>query len=107
MTRLSQEKSPRRVDDRFKSSPIVSIGMPVYNCEETLGVAVRSILQQTFQDWELLIIDDGSSDKTVEVGSSVEDPRIQMIADGLHKGIPHRRNQAIKMTRGNYRSEEH
>jgi glycosyltransferase involved in cell wall biosynthesis len=83
-------------------SPMVSIGMPVYNCEKTLGVAIRSVLQQTFQDWELLIIDDGSSDKTVEVGNAFDDPRIQTIADGLHKGVPRRRNQAIKMSRGNY-----
>jgi GT2 family glycosyltransferase len=70
MTRLAREKDPRRVRDRFKSLPLVSIGMPVYNCEKTLGVAIRSILQQTFQDWELLILDDGSSDKTVGVGNS-------------------------------------
>jgi Glycosyl transferase family 2 len=102
MALLLREHHRRQVDEGFKSSPVVSIGMPVYNCQETLDVAVRSILRQTFQDWELLILDDGSSDKTVQIGSTFEDPRIQLIADGLHKGIPRRRNQAIKMSRGRY-----
>jgi Glycosyl transferase family 2 len=70
MTQLAREKDPRRVRDRFKSSPLVSIGMPVYKCEKTVGVAIRLILQQTFQGWELLILDDCSSDETVEVGNS-------------------------------------
>lgn len=82
--------------------PTVSIGMPVYNCERTLGAALRSIVKQTFQDWELLLVDDGSSDKTVADARGVKDPRIQVIADGLHMGIPYRRNQTIEMSRGKY-----
>jgi glycosyltransferase involved in cell wall biosynthesis len=83
-------------------NPLVSIAMPVFGCEKTLGLTIRSILHQSLQDWELLIIDDGSPDKTVEIGRSFKDPRILVIADGLHLGIPRRRNQAIEMSRGKY-----
>jgi len=83
-------------------SPVISIAMPVYNCEKTLAITVRSICRQTFEDWELLIIDDGSSDKTVELARSLTDPRINVIIDGAHRGIAYRRNQAIEMSRGKY-----
>jgi glycosyltransferase involved in cell wall biosynthesis len=83
-------------------SPTVSICTPVYNCENTLAITVRSILLQNFTDWELLIIDDGSSDKTVEVARSLSDSRIRVMADGLHRGIAYRRNQGIEMSRGKY-----
>ncbi len=83
-------------------SPVVSICTPVYNCEKTLAITVRSILQQSFEDWEMLIIDDGSSDKTVEVARGIDDSRVRLIADGLHRGIAYRRNQAIEMSRGKY-----
>ena len=44
--------------------PLVSIGMPVRNNEATLGLALRSILSQTYRNWELLLMDDGSTDDT-------------------------------------------
>lgn len=99
---MTQEKEPRLPRGKFRPSPVVSIGMPLFNCEKTLGAALRSILKQTFQNWELLIIEDGSTDRTLEVAQSFGDPRIRVIADGEHKGLVARLNQAIVLSQGRY-----
>ncbi|MDZ4874009.1 MAG: putative glycosyltransferase EpsE [Chroococcidiopsis cubana SAG 39.79] len=82
--------------------PLVSIGMPVFNCEQVLTSAVNSIVNQTYQNWELILIDDGSKDKTLEVANSFSDPRIKVISDGLNLKLPRRLNQAISLSKGKY-----
>lgn len=79
--------------------PLVTIAMPVRNCDATLEVAVRSILQQTFQSWELLLIDDGSEDHTLEISRRFSDPRVTVLSDGEGLGLPARLNQAIARSR--------
>src|SRR5262245_7924035 len=74
--------------------PLVSIGMPVFNCEKTLAIAIRSILNQTYDNWELLLMDDGSIDRTLDVARSFDDPRISVVTDHSHKGLVPRLNQA-------------
>jgi len=82
--------------------PLVSIGMPVRNCERTLAFAIRSILWQTYSNWELLLIDDGSSDATLRIARSFADVRIKIWADGTPRGLPDRLNQAIELAQGEY-----
>lgn len=82
--------------------PLVSIGMPVYNCAEVLEVAIRSILKQTFCDWELLLIDDGSTDRTPDLCRSFADRRIRLFADGSHRALVRRLNEAVDLSRGKY-----
>jgi len=82
--------------------PLVSIGMPILNCEKTLKVAVRSVLNQTYSHWELLLIDDGSEDQTLNIALSFKDPRIRVIADGLNQKLQRRLNQAISLSEGKY-----
>src|SRR6516164_1614607 len=84
------------------SSPLVSIGMPAFNCEETLAVAIRSILSQSCEDWELLVMEDGSGDGTLEVARSFSDSRISVISDASHKGLVARLNQAVEISLGKY-----
>ena len=88
--------------ERNGQVPRVSIGMPSYNCAPTLDAAVRSILNQTFCDWELLLIDDGSTDGTLDIARKYPDPRICVYADGSHAGLVARLNQAIELGRGKY-----
>jgi glycosyltransferase involved in cell wall biosynthesis len=83
-------------------SPRISIGMPVRNSERSIATAICSILHQTFSDWELLVLDDGSSDSTVAVSSSFHDQRIRLMSDGFHSGLPARLNQAVRVSRGRY-----
>lgn len=80
--------------------PLISVGMPVRNNAGTLGLAVRSLLAQTHGDFELLLIDDGSTDGTLEVMRSFDDPRVRVFSDGRGLGLPARLNQAIAESSG-------
>jgi glycosyltransferase involved in cell wall biosynthesis len=81
---------------------VISVALPVLNGERTLKDAVVSILSQGYSDWELLVMDDGSSDRSVEIAKSFNDPRIRVVADGLHRGISGQVNRAVQMARGKY-----
>ncbi len=83
-----------------ESSPLISIAMPVRNCERTLEVTLRSILWQTYADWELLLIDDGSTDATLRIAREFRDSRIRVFSDSTSKGLPERLNQAIALSKG-------
>jgi glycosyltransferase involved in cell wall biosynthesis len=76
--------------------------MPVFNAQETVCKSVLSILNQTFQDWELLVFDDGSTDATSELLKRISDPRITCYVDGKNIGIANRMNQAIYYAKGRY-----
>jgi glycosyltransferase involved in cell wall biosynthesis len=82
--------------------PLVSVAMPVFNCGNTIEVAIRSILNQSYGNWQLLVVDDGSTDKSVEIATRLADPRISVFVDNRHRGTVHRLNQAVAMTRGEY-----
>jgi len=83
------------------SIPIVSIVLPVYNAGPTLAQALASIQLQTFRDWELILIDDGSTDGCM-VGLSSSDNRVRMVQDGRNLGLAARLNQGIDLARGKY-----
>lgn len=82
--------------------PLVSIGMSVLNCERTLTPTIRSLLNQTYENWELLLIDDGSTDNTLRLARSFNDSRIKVISDGINMRLPARLNQAVALSRGKY-----
>lgn len=76
--------------------------MSMYNSEGTIAAAIRSILSQTYQNWELCLIDDGSSDFSLEQMRRFSDPRIRIISDGRNKGLAARLNEAVRLSRGKY-----
>jgi glycosyltransferase involved in cell wall biosynthesis len=76
--------------------------MPVYNCEQTLAQAIRSILCQTYENWELILIDDGSTDKTLDVARSFTDPRIRIFVDEKNRGLPTQLNKTVSLSQGIY-----
>lgn len=80
----------------------VSIGIPFRNARRVLAAAVRSVFAQTHHDWELLLIDDGSTDGSIEVVRHLDDPRVRLVADGSHRGLCARLNQIAAMARGTY-----
>jgi len=84
------------------AEPLISVGMPVLDCEPTVALAISSVLGQSYRNWELLVIDDGSRDRTVQIAASIPDPRVRILADGRHEGLPRRLNQAIQASRGTY-----
>lgn len=83
-------------------NPAVSVLMPVHNGEHYLKEAVESILAQTFADFEFLIIDDGSTDRSRQIVESFSDPRIVLVANAENRGTVHVLNQGIALARGRY-----
>jgi glycosyltransferase involved in cell wall biosynthesis len=90
-------------DASLTAAPIVSVVMPVYNSEAYLADAVGSILAQTFTDWELICVDDGSRDGSLEVLRRYEraDPRVRVITRP-NTGVTRARNDGIAVARGRY-----
>ncbi len=82
--------------------PLVSIALPVYNAEKTLEVSLSSVLLQTYRNWELFIIDDGSADAGLSIAEQFRDDRIKIIANGTNRGISACLNQAVDKARGKY-----
>lgn len=76
--------------------------MPVYNAEKYLAEAIDSILQQTFEDFEFLIIDDGSSDRSVAIVQSYTDPRIRFVQNEQNMGISETLNKGIQLSAADY-----
>lgn len=85
-----------------KSSPKITVLMPVYNCELYVREAIESILNQTFTDFELLIIDDASTDATASIVKSYTDSRIQLIQKPVNTGYTNSLNQGLKIAKGEY-----
>jgi glycosyltransferase involved in cell wall biosynthesis len=87
----------------MKQSPTVSVVMPVYNVERYVAQAVESILAQTFADFELLILDDGSRDRSLSILQTLaaQDKRIRLISRE-NQGIPRTRNELLSQSRGEF-----
>ncbi len=79
--------------------PAITVLMPVFNGERFLGEAIGSILDQTFTDFEFLIIDDGSTDKTMDIIKSHQDDRIRLIKNEKNLGISKSLNKGIDLAR--------
>lgn len=77
----------------------ITIGIPFYNAESTLLDAVRSVFAQSHENWELILIDDGSTDRSLELAESIVDPRIRVVSDGQNKRLPTRLNQITELAK--------
>lgn len=84
------------------SEPLVSVILPVYNAGEYLRLAVLSIVQQSYGNWELLLIDDASTDAAVESLGDIEDSRIQIINNIQNIGLAATLNRGISLAKGQY-----
>lgn len=86
------------------TSPLVSIVMPSYNSGKTISAAIQSILLQEYDNWELLVTDDNSSDDTVAILKAFEaqDTRINVVCNNTNSGAGFSRNHSIKRSKGKY-----
>ena len=82
--------------------PIVSVIMSMRNSASTVGAAVRSVLMQTLRDWELIVIDDGSSDQSSAIVEGFHDERIRLIRETRSAGLAARLNQAVGLCGGEF-----
>lgn len=82
--------------------PQISVIMPVYNVEKYISIAVQSILNQTFDNFELIIIDDASTDKTYDIINCFQDKRIIKLQNQINKGVSATLNEGLKIAHGEY-----
>lgn len=89
---------------KVKNSPTVSVVIPTYNRAHLTGRAIRSVLNQTYHDFEIIVVDDGSTDNTEEVIKKIQeqDKRIRYIQHEKNKGAAAARNTGIKAAQGEY-----
>ncbi|WP_052494084.1 glycosyltransferase [Nitrosospira sp. NpAV] len=81
--------------------PLVSVILPSFNHAAFVNEAVQSVLDQTFRDFELIVVDDGSSDGTADIVASIRDPRLTLIRLSENRAV-HARNLALSRARGQY-----
>lgn len=82
--------------------PNVSIGIPFYNSESSLLNAINSVLLQSYQNFELILVDDGSTDSSLQIARSFSDNRIRIFSDGVNKGLANRLNEIISIAKYDY-----
>lgn len=83
-------------------APKVTMLMGVYNGERTIREAIDSVLEQTYKDFELLIINDGSKDKSVEIIESIKDPRIRLVHNEKNMNLVPTFNRGLELAQGEY-----
>ncbi|MFV8225326.1 glycosyltransferase family 2 protein [Christiangramia aquimixticola] len=86
----------------MKENRLVSVIMPAYNCQSFITGAIQSVIQQTYTNWELLIVDDASTDATRKCikEHSISEPRIRSFFNSKNRGTDYSRNKAIKAAKG-------
>lgn len=88
--------------DSGRKSPKVSVITAVYNAGAYIEATVRSILGQSFGDFEYILVDDGSKDNSVDVIQQFSDPRIYLLLNDTNRGVIYSRNHAISVCNGQY-----
>lgn len=81
---------------------LVSIIMPAFNAEEYISNSIKSVLHQTYPNWELIIVDDCSLDKTLEIISDFRDERIIILENEKNSGAAISRNRALREAKGKW-----
>jgi glycosyltransferase involved in cell wall biosynthesis len=81
-------------------APAISVVMPLYNRAATVRAAIDSVLAQTFADFELIVVDDGSTDGSADVVAAIGDPRLMLVRLGSNGGGNAARNEGIRRARG-------
>jgi len=82
--------------------PKITVFMAAYNAASYINESIKSILNQTFEDFELLIVNDGSTDETVPIIKKFVDPRIRLVHNDRNRGLVYTRNVALTAARGEY-----
>lgn len=83
-------------------SPLISVVMPVYNGERTVLSSINSILSQTYSNIELIVIDDISTDKTIDILKSIKDPRVRVLSHPVRSGVGAIRRFGTSYAKGEY-----
>lgn len=84
------------------SSPKITVFMAAYNSSAFISESISSVLSQSYGNFELLIVNDGSNDKTVDIVNSFQDERIRLIHNSRNRGLVYTRNRVLEEARGEY-----
>lgn len=86
----------------IENNVLVTIAIPFYNSEKYLAYAIQSVINQTYQNWELLLMDDGGRDGSMSLAREFasHDARIRIVSDGENRGLAYRLNESIAMAKG-------
>lgn len=84
------------------AKPVVSVVIPVHNRADLIGRAVSSVISQTFDKWELIVVDDGSDEDVLSVLTRFTDPRISVVRLDKNSGAPVARNTGVRRARGDF-----
>ena len=84
------------------SKPDLTIGISFKNPGPFFGLALQSVFAQSFRNWELILIDDGSTDGSVELAGSLRDPRVRVYHDGQSKSLNVRLNELVRLATGKF-----
>lgn len=95
-------KSINSPQEKLPATPLVTVSMPAFNSEHYIAEAIESILSQTYKNFELIIVDDGSSDRTREIIKLYSDPRIVKIFSDQNRGLITTRNLIASIAKGKY-----
>ena len=87
---------------KTNSAPRISVLIPVYNAAPFIAETIRAVLKQTFEDFELILLNDGSTDNSAEIIATFDDPRIRYAENEQNLGISATRNKLVSMARGEY-----
>ncbi len=86
----------------MSTTPLVTIGLPFYNNDDTLVAAVKSVFAQTVDDWELIMVNDGGTDRSLEIAQAVDDSRVRVVDNRENRKLAYRLNEIAQMARGKY-----
>lgn len=84
------------------TNPSISVVIPTYNRQGTVERAIGSVLGQTFQDLEIIVVDDGSSDETIACVQGITDPRLRLVKFSVNRGPAEARNAGVEAARGTF-----
>lgn len=86
----------------MRNHPCITVAIPIFNAEKYVEMAINSVLAQTYDNFELFLIDDGSSDGSLDLIRGLNDPRIQVFSDGKNQGLTYRLNESVRLAKGEF-----
>lgn len=91
-------------EENLINEPLVSIITPLYNCEKYIDETIQSVINQTYKNWEMIIVDDCSKDNGVKIVEKYQklDKRIKLYRNEQNQGVSFTRNRAIDLSKGKY-----
>jgi len=84
------------------NSPVISVITPVYNGEKFIARTIASVLNQSFKDFEYILVNDASTDSSLDIIKSFDDPRIKVVENAVNSRLVTSRNRGLEIARGKY-----